>query len=176
MEVSDQKGSNSRAYQMRYVAAQQDNVAMLLKQLGADVVQINGLVCFVRFWVGKEELLYVYNLNADNRYYLQRAKPYPMSAGVFPTADAIVEHIGNDLRAFQNAMRSGHYAEFVELNRRIVALAQGFERAFLRFNIGSDCFETAGQDIARLEQLLAEMETSARPLAPPLEPDSAGKP
>ncbi|HRX07588.1 MAG TPA: hypothetical protein P5559_00310 [Candidatus Limiplasma sp.] len=162
--MSDQKGASSRAYQIRYVAAQQDHVAMLLKQLGADVRQINGLVCFVRFWVGKEELLYVYNLNADNRYYLQRAKPYPMSAGVFPTTDAIAEYIGNDLRAFQNAMRSGHYAEFVELNRRIVALAQGFEQAFLRYNVAGDCFAEAKTSVMKLEHVLSDMEKSANPL------------
>lgn len=164
--MPDKGGAAGRAHRMRYVWAQQDNVAMLLRQLGAEVTEIHGLVCFVRFPLGGEELLYVYNLNADDRYYLQRAKPYPMSAGVFPTADAIAEYIEHDLRAFQNAVNSGHYAEFVALNRRLVALSQGFEDAFLRFNVSGDCFAEAGKGLERLERALDDIKQNAEPLKP----------
>ena len=163
--MSDSNTSSSRAHQHLYVSAQQDNVAMLLKQLGADVKQINGLVCFVRFLVGGEELLYVYNLNAKDQYYLQRAMPYPMSAGVFPTTDAIAEYIENDLHAFQNAMNSGHFAEFVDLGRRVAAFSKGFEDAFLRYNISGDCFAEAQKNVAKLEHVLSAMVKSAEPLA-----------
>ena len=157
---------SSRAHRMRSVSAQQDNVAMLLRQLGAEVKEIHGLVCFVRFEVEQEELLYVYNLNADNEYYLQRAKPYPMSAGVFPTADRIAEYIENDLRAFQNAAKSGHFNAFVDINRRITALSRGLEDAFFRFNISGDCFTEAGRGVEKLEQIVKEIKEQAKPIQP----------
>ncbi|MBN1777248.1 MAG: hypothetical protein JW811_03920 [Clostridiales bacterium] len=159
--MSGTQKPSSRAHQLRSVSAQQDNVAMLLKQLGAEVKEIHGLVCFVRFRVEGEELLYVYNLNADNEYYLQRAKPYPMSAGVFPVAETIAEYIENDLRAFQNAAKGGHFKEFVDINRRIVALSQGLEYAFLRYNVSGDCFAEAKIRLEKLERVLSEMKENA---------------
>lgn len=164
--MSEPKKPSCREQRLRSVSAQQDNVSMLLTQLGAEVREIHGLVCFVRFRVGGEELLYVYNLNVDNEYYLQRAKPYPMSAGVFPTAEKIAEYIERDLRAFQNAMNSGHFAEFVDLGRRITALSQGLEDAFFRYNISGDCFAEAGRGVEKLEQILKEMKDQGQPLQP----------
>ncbi len=151
-------------HQMRYASAQQDNIDMQLRQLGATVTQIHGLLSYVRFKVGDHELYYVYNLNANNEYYLQRIKPYPMSAGVFPDSDAITEFIQMDLRAFQNAMYSGHFAEFVEINRRLIRLSQELEDAFMHSNVPDDCFRDTNERLEALEAVLQDMSKRAKPL------------
>ena len=143
-------------HQMRYVSAQQDHIGMLLRQMGADVKQIHGLVCFVRFHTGGTELLYVYILNADDAYYLQRVKPYPMSAGVFPTAAEIAEYIEKDLRAFERAAGSGGFANFVAVNRRLTALVRMLEETYLRNPAPEAFFREANTALDALEALLRD--------------------
>ena len=153
-----------RGHRTRYVSAQQDHLGMLLRQLGAEVREIHGLICFVRFDLNGTELFYVYNLNDDDEYYLQRVKPYPMSAGVFPTVADIVAYIEKDLRAFQNAMKSGQYAAFMELGQRLTALTQGLEDAFLHCGVPGACFDEACAEAEKIEKLLHGMKESAKPL------------
>lgn len=156
------KGNASR--HMQYMSAQQDNIGMLLRQMGADVKQIHGLVCFVRFHLGDTELYYVYNLNADDMYYLQRVKPYPMSAGVFPNAEEIADYIEKDLRAFQNAKKSGCFETFVSANNRLVALSRGLEDAFLHTNIPKPYCKAVDEGLKTLETMLADIRENAEPL------------
>ncbi len=151
---------------MQYMSAQQDHIGMLLRQMGADVKQINGLVCFVRFNLEGTELYYVYNLNADDMYFLQRVKPYPMSAGVFPDAAEIADYIERDLHAFQNAKKSGCFDTFVSANNRLVALSRGLEDAFLHSNIPKPYCAAVDKGLSALEQMLMDMRRDAGPLTP----------
>lgn len=151
---------------MQYMSAQQDHIGMLLRQMGADVKQINGLVCFVRFHLDDTELYYVYNLNADDEYFLQRVKPYPMSAGVFPDAAEIADYIERDLRAFQNAKKSGCFEPFVSANRRLTALSQGLEDAFLHHGIPEPYCKAVNDGLDKLERMLADIRQNEKPLPP----------
>jgi len=162
--VADRHGLNNQNHQMSYASAQQDHINMQLRQMGASVTQIHGLINYVRFPVGEHELYYVYNLNAKNEYYLQRIRPYPMSAGVFPNADAIAEFIEMDLKTFQNAMQSGHFAAFLDINRRMLALTQELEETYLHCNVPDDCFRDASKRLAEMEKALNEMKSKAKPL------------
>ena len=162
--MADKWDSANRNHQMSYASAQQDHINMQLRQMGASVTQIHGLINYVRFPIGEHELFYVYNLNAKNEYYLQRVKPYPMSAGVFPSADAIAEFIEMDLKTFQNAMQSGHFASFLDINRRLIALTQELEETYLHCNVPGDCFRQVGQRLSDMERALDEMNQLAKPL------------
>lgn len=162
--MADRWDTGNQNHQMSFAAAQQDHINMQLRQMGAAVTQIHGLINYVRFSVGEHELYYVYNLNAKNEYYLQRIKPYPMSAGVFPNADAIAEFIEMDLKTFQNAMKSGHFAAFLDINRRLLALTQELEETYLHCNVPDNCFRDAVSRLAEMEQALDAMKKSAKPL------------
>jgi hypothetical protein len=165
--VSGQEKANKNpGRRMQYMSAQQDHIGMLLRQMGADVKQINGLVCFVRFYLDDTELYYVYNLNADDEYFLQRVKPYPMSAGVFPDAAEIADYIEKDLRAFQNAKKSGCFETFISENRRLTALSQGLEDAFLHSNIPKSYCKAVDDGLNALEQTLKDIRRDAGPLPP----------
>lgn len=156
----------SRSHYMQFVSAQQDNLCMLIKQMGADVKPVNGLTCIATFHVGGAELMYVYNLNAEEEYFLHRIQPYPMSADVFLNTAEIAEYIERDVSAFRNAAQSGQFEPFVELNRRLTELSKGLEETFMQFNVPGEYFEQAGKDLESLERLLSEIRQNARPLQP----------
>jgi hypothetical protein len=150
-----------RARSLRAVSAEQDHAGMLLRQMGADVKDMHGLICLVRFPAEDGEVTYVYTLNAEDEYYLQRVAPCPMSAGVFPSADAIAAFIQSDVRAFQNAAQCGRYPAFVALSSRLTALARALEDAFLRCDVPGDYLDEAEEDVDALEKRLAEMKENA---------------
>ena len=167
MIVSGQgKEYKGRGRYMQYTAAQQDNIGMLLRQMGADVKQINGLTCFVRFDLDGTELMYVYNLNADDAYYLQRVKPYPMSAGVFPDAAGIAEYIQKDLRAFRTAVKSNCFDSFVNANQRLLAISRELEEAFLYHKIPERYCSAVNGGLDELEQTLRDIRQNENPLPP----------
>ena len=150
-------GRHSRRMQM--VSAQQDHIGMLLRQMGADVTQINGLVCFVRFHIGDTELFYVYNLNDDDAYYLQRVKPYPMSAGVFADAAQIADYIQRDVNAFRGATENADFTAYVETNRRLAALIKTLEDAYMGPGLPDAAVERVNECLTALEHLTGKPET-----------------
>lgn len=163
--MSDHGGDGRQhCRRMQYVSAQQDSIAMTLRQMGATVREIHGLVCFVRFDLNGTELFYVYNLNADDQYYLQRVKPYPMSAGVFADSTAIAEYIERDVSAFRGAVRSGQFQPFVDANQRLTALVRALETAFMHSNVPDAAFAQIGTELDTLEKLLADLRQDADPL------------
>ena len=163
--MSDQEREGRRhSRRMQFVSAQQDSIGMTLRQMGASVQEIHGLVCFVRFDLGGTELFYVYNLNADDQYYLQRVKPYPMSAGVFADSAAIAAYIERDVNAFRGAAQSGQFELFVDASRRLAALTQTLEEAFMSCNVPKPAFDRIGNALDAMEGILAEIRQSADPL------------
>ena len=165
MTVSGQGNDGRRLdRRMQVVSAQQDHMGMLLKQMGADVRQINGLVCFVRFALGDTELFYVYNLNADDQYYLQRVKPYPMSAGVFADPAQIAEYIERDVQAFREAAKSGQFDNFVDINLRLSALSRALEDTFMKRDVSKAELTQLGFDLREMERKLADVRKNAKPL------------
>ena len=62
-----------------------DSIEILLRQLGADKIQkVQGDLYFIKFILEDDlEVMYTYNINAKNQYFLQRIMPYPIPQGAF---------------------------------------------------------------------------------------------
>lgn len=120
---------------------------MVLKQLGAEVVSIHGLQCFIKFMIDGIEVSYAYNINKKDKYYLQRIKPYHMSAGVFDNVTDVVDSIKTDVEQFKNAVKSGNFEDFLKLNSNIIEAARNFENLFLNYNVDKKYIEEFMNDI-----------------------------
>jgi hypothetical protein len=114
---------------------------MLLRQMGANVVCFIGKQCFVKFNIEGYEISYAYNINAKEKYFLQRVKPYPMIAGVFEDLKDVVEMIEIDLEQFKNVIKSGKFEKFLELNKKILETARNLEDLFLYYIVDENMFD-----------------------------------
>lgn len=55
-----------------------DSIEIRLRQLGASKIQkVQGCLYFIKFILDDDfEVMYTYNINAKNKYFLQRIEPY----------------------------------------------------------------------------------------------------
>ena len=103
-----------------------DFVDLSLGQLGASKIKtVNGQQHVVHFDLGEgKELVYVFSVTNENRCYLQRAKPYPMTQVRFASTEETLHYIAKDYSAFQNARKSRKYQDFVDIAHKTIALTQ----------------------------------------------------
>ncbi|MDN5352238.1 MAG: hypothetical protein PWQ12_1158 [Clostridiales bacterium] len=115
-----------------------------LRQMGARVISIQGVVYWVKFELQGIEISYAYHIIEDNTYYLERIKPYFMNIGHYTYEEEIVDVIRIDVDQFKNAMRSSNFDHFIEVDGHISKLVRIFEDLFMYYNIDK-------ADLARLD-------------------------
>ncbi|MBZ4663651.1 MAG: hypothetical protein JG776_1366 [Caloramator sp.] len=125
---------------------------MILKQMGGKVTCFLGKQCFVKFDVEGYEISYAYNINAKNKYFLQRVKPYPMIAGVFDDIKDVVNMIEIDLEQFKNVISSGKFEKFLELNKKILDTARNLEDLFFYYIVDQEMFEQMDKIIEEVKE------------------------
>lgn len=122
-----------------------------LSELDADIVYYHGLQCFVKFNIEGYEISYGYNINAKNKFYLQRIKPYPMPAGVFDDVNDVINVIKIDIDLFKNAVKSGKLEKFISISTEILNVVRNFEDLFLYYNVSPEIFNELNQIIGILK-------------------------
>ncbi len=149
---------------MNYVSAEQDNIDMMLTQMGAKVKSIHGLICSVRFNIDGTELFYVYNVNAKEQYYLQKVLPYPVGAGEFTKPSEIIEYIKKDIACYKTASKSTIFKEFVSANLELHHTIHKLEDTFMSHNVPHDKMDEIVSKIEQISQLISEIEKTSKTL------------
>ena len=139
---------------MNMISAEQDNMDMLLTQLGAKVQSIHGLLCYVRFSINGTEVFYVYNINAKEQFYLQKVLPYPVGAGVFTKPSEVVEYIKNDIKLYKNASNSSVFSDFINTNLVLHRMVHNLETTFLNYNIPAEAMKGVLTELEHLNKTL----------------------
>ncbi|MFZ7121350.1 MAG: hypothetical protein ACOWWH_10405 [Eubacteriaceae bacterium] len=143
---------------MKYNTAEQDRAVIIFRQMGAKVKTINGVQCYIRFYLdNKLELYYVYNVTKDGELYLQRIKPYPFGAGVFMSHNDIIEFISNDIKKFKNASNSKVFEIFIKNNKKINDLIQSVESLFLENNVPKEQMEVLSKMLEDVDNKIVEL-------------------
>ena len=117
-----------------------DFIDTTLYQLGASSIKVvNGKQHVVDFVLGDDvKVTYLFTITRENRFYLQRAWPYPMVHGRFSNEKEIIDFIARDSQAFRRAVNSKNYPHFVENVRCALSLTEDLEGLFLRHNISPE--------------------------------------
>ncbi len=148
---------------MYNVSANQDELDMILTQMGADVKSVHGIISYIRFNIDNTELFYVYNINADEQYYLQMVKPYPVGAGVFSKPKEIISYIKNDIKQFKNAYNSKVFDQFITVNQSLHRCIHNIEDVFMGYNVPSDKMIEIEKKIDEIKNLIDDIRnTSAK--------------
>ncbi len=142
---------------MNILSAEQDNIDMLLTQMGADVKSIHGLICYVRFKINDTEIFYVYNINAKDQYYLQKVLPYPVGAGVFTKTSEIVNYIKEDIEYYKKASKSSKFNDFVNINMQLHNTIHNMEETYLKYNVPHDKMDKVVSKINEVNHILDDV-------------------
>lgn len=121
-----------------------------LRGLGARILDIQGIMFYVKFKINGYKISYIYHLNPDNTYFLERVKPYSMVVGDFNTEEDIVDIIKVDIDQFKNAMNSNNFSKFIEVDNNISKLVRIFEDLYLYYNINSEDIDDLNQEIQKI--------------------------
>lgn len=149
---------------MNIISAEQDNIDMLLTQMGASVKSIHGLVCFVRFDINGTEILYVYNINAKDQYYLQKVLPYPVGTGVFTKPSEIIEYIKKDINYYRKASKSSLFNDFIAVNLELHHTIHKMEDTFMNYNVPHEKLDEIVRRIEEMNQLINEVQETSKSL------------
>jgi hypothetical protein len=121
-----------------YINSQASQHEMKLVQMGADFKQVNSKLCYVKFHIDDLAVSYVYNINAKNKYFLERVKPYPIVSKEFENEEDVIKQIEVDIKQFKNASKSRNIHEFIEINRELYRSMKEFEDLFLYYNVPNE--------------------------------------
>jgi hypothetical protein len=150
---------------MNLLSAEQDNMNMLLTQMGAEVQSYHGLVCNVSFTINDTKIFYVYNLDSKEQYYLQKLLPYPIGVGEFTKASEIIDYIENDIACYKNASKSSVFKDFIHINMDLHKTIQKMDETFLKYNVPHDKLNEILGEIEKINNTLTEITKVSSPVA-----------
>lgn len=143
-----------------------------LRNLGAKVISIQGIMFYVKFKVKNTKLSYMYHIKTDNTYYLERIKPYFMSIGDYSSEEEIIDIIKIDLEQFNNAMNSKNFEEFIEIDQNMTELVRYFEDLFLYYNVPKDDLVRIRDEISNVLDTIIEIKDRSNRVYYKKEPES----
>ena len=110
-----------------------------LKEMGAEVIDIEGIMVFVRIEINENvQLTYLYHRNPDGTFLLERIKPYILLIGEYESEEVVLDNIVNDIDQFTNACKSHKFDSFIETTSLLVKLTRDLDDLFLYFNINDE--------------------------------------
>ena len=128
-----------------------------LEELGCKVVSIQGVMFYVVYEHDDLKIEYMYHINQDNTYCLERLKPYIVSVGNLETEEMIVDLIKVDIDQFKNAKLSKNFDDFIDIDKDISKTARVFEDLFLYYNISKQDMNDIKQKITEIKELLKDI-------------------
>lgn len=122
-----------------------------LKDLGAEVIDMDGISVFVSFENDDNfEVSYMYHRNPDNTFLLEKIKPYQIVLGECDSEHRVVENITYDIDQIHNARNSNKFNSFVETLQKLNKFMRDFDDLFLYYNI-------SGQDMQHIKDSVNEL-------------------
>jgi flagellin-specific chaperone FliS len=142
-----------------------------LKKLGAKFIDIQGVMFYVKFRINNYKISYLYHLNSDNTYFLERIKPYTMAVGNYSTEEEIVDLIKVDIEQFSNAMKSKHFKNFLDIDMNISKLVRIFEDLYLYYNLDDDDIDKINGELDQLLEIFLQIKFKSERVYLKKEPD-----
>ncbi len=144
---------------MNINSTRQDRLVMELHQLGATVKTVHGIVCYITFMIDNTKITYLYNINKDNQYFLQRINPYPLSVGEFKTEGDIVRFIKEDIKKFECTATHHCFNRFINLNLSFQKALDDMETLFIRSDMSEDYFKVMEDAVKNFNNTIGLLKT-----------------
>ncbi|WP_430883495.1 hypothetical protein [Fusibacter sp. JL216-2] len=129
-----------------------------LKRLGARVLDIQGIMFYVKFKINGTKISYVYHLNKDNTFFLERIKPYTCAIGDYDSEEDVIDTIRVDIKQFKNAMNSSNFESFIEVDQHISKLVRLFEDLYLYYNVSKEDINQVNTEINKVLEMINDVQ------------------
>ncbi len=144
----------------KYINSETSQHIMKLIQLGANVQVVSGKMVYVKFVLEHDlEVSYVYHINKNKKYFLERIKPYPLSLREFDSASDVIETIKIDFNQYTNAVKSHNIQKFVKINKDLHETIKAFEDLFLYYNIPTELISKIETSIGEIRNYITKSST-----------------
>ncbi len=141
----------------KYVNSEVNQHIMKLIQLGAEVQVVSGKMIYVKFVLTNDiEVAYVYHVNKNKKYFLERIKPYPLPISEFKSIHEIIQIIRIDLDQYTNASKSHNISDFIAINNDLHDTMKSFEDLFLYYNISPECVNSVKTNISNIKNIIKD--------------------
>lgn len=148
----------------KYVNTETTFHSMKLLQLGANVEIISGKMVYVEFKLKNDiHVSYVYHINKNDKYFLDRIKPYPLPIKEVEQANDVINLIKIDLEQFKNAVNSNNIRAFIDTNKELHQTMKSLEDLFLYYNVDETYIDEINEQIKSVkESIKAQAKVSQR--------------
>lgn len=157
---------------MDYNNVENDRHDMVLRQMGGEVLSIYGVLCYVKFNIEGLQIEYVYNINSKKKYFLQRIKPYPLSAGVFESPDDVIDIISIDIDQFKNAIHSKKLDRVIDINSELGETIRNIDDLFLYYKVPEESLDLISDRIRDIKNIISSTKAKSERIFFDKEPDT----
>lgn len=140
----------------QFLDLEKDIHELKLRQMGAEVEDIRGIMHYVCFKLDGTSVKYVYHINKKGKYFLQRRSPYPLNVGTFESKEDVINIIQHDLAQMKNAKKSKKFDKFIEINQSLSTTMRNFEDLFLYYNVSRTQTEKLEEALQQFKSLILE--------------------
>jgi len=143
-----------------------------LRNIGAEVVNVEGVMFYVKYKLDELNIEYLYHLYPDNTYLLERIKPYSLNIGEFLKEEDVVEIIKIDIDQFKNAKKSTNFNDFVSIDKTLAKIVRYFEDLYLYYNIDKEDIDLLEAETYHLKDVIMQIKERSKRVYHKKEPDS----
>lgn len=133
-----------------------------LRELGCRVISIQGVMFMVKYHLDDFKITYMYHINNDNTYFLERIRPYVLPAGDFKTEEDVVEAIKTDIEQLKNAKNSKNFDAFIDVDIEIAKAVRAFDDLFLYYNISKEDISLIKEEINTLKSIFKDVKSRSK--------------
>lgn len=132
-----------------------DIIDFSLKQLGAKISQFNSQMHLVEFDINEKCIVsYIFTITKEDKFYLQRLRPYPLWEEKYTSVDKIIKFIEKDIAKFKNAANSNNFDKFIEIAQSSVFISKYLEDLFLNYNIDREMLDNLETGIKEIMEMI----------------------
>ncbi|QEK12475.1 hypothetical protein FQB35_09125 [Crassaminicella thermophila] len=143
-----------------------------LKKIGAEVMEIEGIMFIVKYHKDNLHIEYLYHINPDNSYLLERIKPYSLVIDEYLTEEDVITAIQNDLDQFKNARKSKNFNDFVSIDKNLTKIVRYFEDLYLYYNIDKNDIAFLKKEVNNMVNAIMEIKNRSKRVYHKTEPQS----
>ncbi len=143
-----------------------------LRKIGAKVINMEGIMFHVKYDKNDLNIEYLYHLNPDNTYLLERIKPHTLHIGEYKTEEDLVEIIMVDIEQLLNAKNSHNFDRFISIDKSLSKIVRHFDDLFLYYNVDKEDMLILENETLVLKNKIMEIKERSRRIYHKKDPDS----
>lgn len=143
-----------------------------LQKISAEVLEIEGIMFIVKYNNNNLNIEYIYHINPDNTYLLERIKPYSLFLSEHDTEESVVSAIKNDIDQFNNARHSKNFDAFVSIDKDFTKIVRYFEDLYLYYNIDKEDIDFLKKEVHDIAESIIKIKNRSKRVYHKTEPKS----